>query len=328
MARCGCSGECGCCLSSTDGSVVISGTGSAANCFDLSTNTNCDEVRQCLTGTGGINFDQGSGVISVCISADDNNTLQLGSDGCLFGGTDCSAVRTCLDDGPGLDYNVTTGVFSVCISPNPGNNLALDDNDCLYVPTGSATVSTGCGVLGDGSGGSPVQANTGTWTWPCTLNLTNSTDVYCDPATGRLVGEPSHEARFRTFFQEFTYADLTVPSTPDSVIQSISATTTNPSTCRTAQVVVIQETDVYFSLPAGAQAAWGQGGDEFGRIMNTGATGFNDYHFQDMKMFSISTALAAGAGITHNWDVTMGYGSGGATYHRVVVNTRFLIITN
>lgn len=327
MARCGCSGECGCALTAGEG-IIVSGAGSAANPWVVSGTTNCAQVRNCLIGGDGIFYNAANGNISICFSGDLGNTASIGSDSCLYVGTDCTAVRQCLDDGPGLNYSSGTGVFSVCISPNPGNNLTLDDNDCLFVPTGAATVTSGCGILGDGSGGSPVRAHGQTWSWPCSQSIANGTGVYCDPATGQLQGEPEHEFRFRTFSSTFTYANLAVPAAADTVIQAISASTTNPSNCRTCQVVAIQEVDWFFSLPAGASAAWGQGGDEFGRIANTGSTGFSNYHIQQMKMFSIDTALAAGAGITHNWDVTMGRGTGGATYSQVVVNTRFLMQTN
>lgn len=327
MARCGCSAECGCQLTAGEG-IIVSGAGSAANPWVVATTPDCAQVRTCMSSGNGILYDGGSGVISVCLSTDPGNTVSIGTDDCLYSTTNCSQVRACLDDGAGLDYDPVAGVYSVCISPNPGNNLTLDANQCLYVPTGAATVSVGCGIQGDGSGGNPVRVLPSTWTWPCTQNVANSTGVYCDTDTGQLRGDPEHETRFRTFAQDFTYADLPVPAAADTVIQAISASTTNPSPCRTQQVIAIQETDIYFSLPAGAEAAWGQGADEFGRMKNTGSTGFTSYHYQSMKMVSIATALGAGAGITHNWDVTMGRGVGGATYNRVAVNTRFLMITN
>lgn len=328
LARCGCSGECGCQLTAGPG-IIVSGAGSAANPWVVeSGGVDCDDVRGCLTSGDGILFNAGNGSISVCLSEDLGNTASIGSDDCLYVGTNCASVRTCLDDGAGLDYDPVTGVFSVCISPNIGNNLALDDNGCLFVPTGAATVSTGPGLVGDGSGGSPVRANGQTWSWPCTQTIASSTGVYVDPTTGQLAGEPEHEFRFRTFTSNFTYANLAVPAAADTVIQAISASTTNPSSCRTCQVVAIQEVDWYFSLPAGASCEWGMDADAFGRIANTGSTGFTTYHFQQMKMLSIDTALAAGAGITHNWNVTMGRATGGATYSQVATNTRFLMQTN
>lgn len=326
MARCGCGGACACNLTAGT-NTTVSGTGSAADPWVISSVTDCGQVRTCITGADGVAFDQGTGVISACLSTDEGNNLSYGSDGCLYCGTNCAEVRTCISAAPGLTYNPGTGVMGPDISDTPGNNLVVDANG-LYVPAGAATVSTGCGITGDGSAGAPVKANVGTWPWPCPISNAFDNLIYCDPASGQLIGDPSYEFRFRSVNQDFTYPDIAVPAAADTVIQSISASTTNPSTCRTAQVAVIQETDFYINLPAGAEAAWGQGTDEFGHIKNTGTSGFNEYHFQSMKMFSGTSALGSGATFTHNWDATMGRGAGGATYHRLSVNTRFLIMTN
>ncbi|MEH0579143.1 hypothetical protein QBA54_32750 [Streptomyces sp. B21-108] len=71
----------------------------------------------------------------------------------------CDQVRRCLSAGPGVAYDPATGVIGADVSDTPGNNLVIDENG-LFVPAGAATVTTGCGVLGDGSASSPVRANT------------------------------------------------------------------------------------------------------------------------------------------------------------------------
>ena len=75
----------------------------------------------------------------------------------------CDQVRPCLSAGPGVDYDPATGVVGANVSGEAGNNLAVRPDGSLFVPTGAATVTTGCGLVGDGSGSAPLRASTGTW---------------------------------------------------------------------------------------------------------------------------------------------------------------------
>src|SRR3990172_7566025 len=130
MARCGCGGSCGCNLEAGT-NVTVGGTGAPADPWIISSLTHCTQVRNCIT------------------------------------------------EGTGIDYNSGTGVVSVCVSPDVGNNIGLDANGSLFVPTGAATVMSGCGLTGDGSGSDPVRANVAVWPYPCAVGSRGSV-ISCD----------------------------------------------------------------------------------------------------------------------------------------------------
>lgn len=138
------------------------------------------------------------------------------------------------------------------------------------MPTGATTVSTGCGLTGDGSASAPVRARTGTWGFPCDLDA-NAGRVFCD-STGVLRSEP----RGRTFFQQQSTTDnnpnTPVPAVYPTQIADHSLTFTNPDNCRDMFVICETELDIDFDLPPGSGAAWGIVGDEQGRLSNTGSS--------------------------------------------------------
>lgn len=170
----------------------------------------------------------------------------------------CDQVRPCLSAGPGAVYDPATGVVSVDVSDSPGNNLTLSP-DGLFVPTGAATVSTACGVLGDGSASSPVRANTAAL--PAGCPETGLQDVYCR-ADGTLATGPE---KFRA-----TMDVVAAPSAggcllvnglapDDGAFHTIATgvgTITNPSPCLPMKV----------RLEAGVRhaqyVAWGPGDNE------------------------------------------------------------------
>ncbi|PWI06540.1 hypothetical protein DIZ27_32900 [Streptomyces sp. NWU339] len=269
----------------------------------IGTGTDCAEVRACLSAGPNVDYDPATGVIGA--------------------ETNCAEVRTCISAGPGVDYDPATGVIGADISTTPGNNLTIDD-DGLFVPTGAATVNVGCGIVGDGSASAPVAANTGAWLYACPVGTAGS-DVYCDPATGQLKAEPRTRTAFQSNYEPRTFPNLAVPFPDDTPVATFCASITNPDPCRTALVVITQETDVFFILPAGAEAAAGQGSDEMWRVKNTGSTRMDSAHLT----FSKLQRATVGPGGTLEWcyDVTMARGSNGATYHQIFSNIRFHLIS-
>ncbi|MEV5929915.1 hypothetical protein ACPCSG_27030 [Streptomyces cellulosae] len=235
----------------------------------------------------------------------------------------CDAVRPCLSGGDGIAYDPGTGVIGAAVSPAPGNNLAVGP-DGLFVPTGAATVSTGCGLTGDGSGGSPVAAAVGTWPYPCDPDTAGGV-VVCD-SNGVLRGEPRGQINFFQVTETRAYADLAVPNEL-TVVDTFALAITNPDACRPATVLVEREVDVDFVLPAGAGASYGHDTDQMYYLRNTGSSTMNDAHTQTTKLYQYVAALAPGAGANIQLPVSMDRGSGGATYNRIQVFIRAILIS-
>src|SRR6188768_607134 len=163
MARCACGGtSCNCSLRAGPG-ITVSGTGSAANPFVVSAEpTTCTAIRACISAGSGASFNAATGVVSARPSTDPGNLLSFGTDTGLYVTTDCTAVRACLTEGDGVDYDPVAGVIAARPSTDAGNVLTMGGDGGLYVPAGAATVVTGCGLTGDGSGATPLAVSTGT----------------------------------------------------------------------------------------------------------------------------------------------------------------------
>ncbi|WP_143675846.1 hypothetical protein [Streptomyces milbemycinicus] len=328
MARCGCGGgQCNCLVVAGEGTTV-DGSGSVANPYIVSAEpVTCDQVRPCFSAGDGAAYDAATGVISARPSTDTGNGLELGSDGGLMvpGGVDCDEARACFSAGDGAAYDVATGVISARASADAGNNLAIGGDGGLFVPTGAATVTAGCGLTGDGSGSAPLAVSTGTWPYPCDPASVGGV-VVCD-ANGVLRSEPRGRVSFTSYSESRTYADLTVPSAADTVVDTFTTTATNPDPCRGALLLVEREVDAFFTLPAGAGASYGQDTDGVYYLRNTGSSTMTGAHTQTTKLYQHTLSLAPGATATVNLPVTMGRGSGGATYDRIQVFIRALLIS-
>jgi hypothetical protein len=82
MARCGCGSSSGGALANGT-NTIVTGDGSPGNPYRVAAHTDCAEARACLTGTSGVNFVTGTGVISAKISATPGNALSVVGDGLL-----------------------------------------------------------------------------------------------------------------------------------------------------------------------------------------------------------------------------------------------------
>ncbi|MFE9127843.1 hypothetical protein ACFYOF_20950 [Streptomyces sp. NPDC007148] len=277
LARCGCGGgQCSCSIAAGD-NVALSGSGSVANPYVLSASLSCEEVRQCLSGTGGV------------------------------------------------EYNPGTGAISADLSGQSGNNLTLGPDGGLFVPTGAATVSVGCGLTGNGSGGTPLEVSTGTWPYACGADTSGGV-VVCD-SSGQLRSEPRGRVSYQQFFDSRDYSDITVPTAQNTTADTFSMTVTNPDPCRDAFVLVEREADVFFVLPAGGGAGCGYEGDEMYYTRNTGSSSIVGAHAQTTKVLANPGLLAPGASTPIGFAVTVGRGSGGAYYYRIEVAIRAMIIS-
>ncbi|MGW1801500.1 hypothetical protein ACWCQN_37690 [Streptomyces sp. NPDC001984] len=233
----------------------------------------------------------------------------------------CATVRSCLSAGPGIAYDPASGVIGAQLSAQAGNNLVIRP-DGLFVPTGAATITSGAGLTGNGSASTPVKANVGTWPYPCPVDTAGG--VVVTDSTGKLRGEPRGSASFAQFFDERTYNDVVVPD-PTTVVDTFSATVTNPSTCLTALVIAEQEVDIWLVLPTGAGAATGFDGDEMYYVKNSGTGTIIGAHSQGTKVLSRGT-LAPGATTSVSFGAQVGRGSAGAYYYRIQYALRVLMI--
>ncbi|MEU4228319.1 hypothetical protein AB0F17_28830 [Nonomuraea sp. NPDC026600] len=290
----------------------------------------CESVQDCVGQAldDGLIYDDAANQMRVRLSTDAGNQTIFGTDGGVYtaaggGGGGLTSVATtdtnCIDfSGNGTVVQPLSAV--PIIAPVAGNLLSCAAGGLRALLTVGA-----CGLTGTGAVGSPLAVNTGAWPYPCSVDTFGGV-VACD-ATGRLRSEPRGMASFFSFTEARAYADLAVPAGFDQPGDSFATATANPDTCRSALVVVEREADVDFILPATAGAAYGHSTDETYYTRNTGTTTINDAHVQTTKAFALGAMAAPGAAIPLTFDVTLGRGTGGATYNRIQVFIRALMIS-
>lgn len=314
MARCGCSAveTCNCAVQAGDG-VSVTGSGTPGNPYVVAIDTiDCEQVRPCISAGKGAAYNSTSGIVSARLSPAPGNQIEFAPDGGLYVDTDCATVRGCLTEGDGIDYDPVTGVIAARPSTDPGNAVGFGGDGGLYAPA-TSTVTTGCGLEGDGSPGSPLAAAVVAWPFPCDLE-TNGGRVFCD-ANGTLRGEPRGRTAFVQDQQVLNVANLAVPAAQDTEVATHQLNIVNPDPCRAAYVMIEGEVDADFNLPANSGAALGISTDEMSYHANNGTGSILDIHTQGTKV--VNATIPAGGALLFTLSITMGRGSGGATYNRV-----------
>lgn len=104
MARCGCGNTGGVSIAAGD-NTTVSGAGTPVSPYIIDAHTDCAEARACFSGSGTIDLDAGTGVISAILSAQVGNSMAIGSDGGLFVSPSTNTVTT----GPGALGSGTLG---------------------------------------------------------------------------------------------------------------------------------------------------------------------------------------------------------------------------
>ncbi|NEA39274.1 hypothetical protein [Streptomyces sp. SID11385] len=323
----------------------------------------CEQVRGCLTAGPGITYDEATGEIAAdgaagaptALEAGDTATVDTtvsgtgttadpyivsadvildpappgGGDQLLQSGPDglsleCADIRGCFSAGDGAGYDPSTGVITARPSTDAGNTVAYGTDGGLLVPLPpSVALLTGCGITGDGSEASPLTVATGVWPYDCPVDDIGGV-VACDSA-GVLRSEPRGFVAAYSYTETRDYPNLTVPSGFDQPGDTFTTTVTNPG-CRPALVWMEREVDVDFDLPPGAGAAYGHGGDEMIFHRNTGSSVEQDFHVQTTKAFGLADTLQVGETRDLPFAVTLGRGVGGATYNRIQIFIRVLLI--
>ncbi|MFE6549639.1 hypothetical protein ACFVHS_14770 [Streptomyces sp. NPDC057746] len=132
LARCGCGGgQCNCAIAAGD-NVTLSGSGSVANPYVVSATLGCEDVRPCLSGTGGVDYNPATGAISADLSGQAGNNLTLGPDGGLFVPTGAATVSVgCGLTGNGSGANpvkVATGSWPYSCSADTNGGVVVCDS--------------------------------------------------------------------------------------------------------------------------------------------------------------------------------------------------------
>lgn len=244
---------------------------------------------------------------------------------CGCSDTGASSVRSMLSAQDGVKYNSLTGVFSADISVQPGNNLSLDAFGKLFVPTGAATVTTGAGLLGIGTGGNPVRANVAAWPY-VTAPVTGAQGVFVNPVGGQLVSPPIQVANLVQSTITRNYANLAVNTTASPVTaDTFVVTLTNPDPNRSCVVIISREVKMRFGLPVNSQASFSIDGVDVGRQWNFGGTAVSAGGVTQTKMFK-SANLGPGASSSYTLTVGTLNGTGASTYSRIDVDINVLYI--
>lgn len=136
MARCGCAGGACNCAVEAGTNVSVSGSGSAANPYVISSEVPCEDVRACLSAGDGITFDQATGEISADLSGQAGNNVTIGPDGGLYVPTAGGAVLTecgLVGDGTAsAPLRANTGTWPYpCSVDTYGSVIACDSNGVL-----------------------------------------------------------------------------------------------------------------------------------------------------------------------------------------------------
>jgi hypothetical protein len=302
MAKCQCGGgACNCVILPGPG-ISVQGAGSTDNPYIVGADVSDAPGNALTLDPGGLYVPPGGG-----------------------GTVDCAQVRPCLSAGPGITYDPATGVFAADVSDAAGNTLTVGA-DGLYAP--ASELVAGCGLTGAGTTEDPLIADTGPWPYACDI-ATNGGVVACDPATGRLYGEPRARTDYSNHFDVRFYPSVPVPTGNDLITpaDTFSVTVTNPDPCRSARLFVAREVDVYFTLPPGSSAAYGQDGEEMWLTFNNGNTTLIDSHLQSSRWLQYQATVPAGGSVTITGDVRIGKGTGGAVYTQIQNIFRAFFIT-
>lgn len=297
MPPCDCAPRCACQVVAGPG-ITVSGNGSSGTPYVISGSggsgvVTCDQVRPCISAGPGATYDPATGVVAADVSGDAGNTLVVGADGGLYApGADCADVRACLSAGTGLTYDVTTGQFAAVPAPAP---------------------TVACGLTGDGTSGAPLAAAVSAWPYPCDAD-TLAGRVYCD-STGTLRAEPRGRTSYASAGENVDYPATAVPTVASQVIATHTLDVVNPDPCRSAFVIMNADLDIDFNLPPHSSAAYGFNNDELANVQNQGDTLAQDVHVELSQMWRIT--VPAGGTVSEPMTITMGRGTGGATYNRI-----------
>jgi len=280
--------------------------------------SDCEIIQDCIGAAvgPGLEYDDAANQIKVKISTAAGNAAAIGVDGGIYaagGGGSGGLTFVSTQDTPCIDLSGqgTSGAplsAAPILDPNAGQLLS-----CTATGLRAGLTVGLCGLTGNGSAASPLAAKVQAWPYSCPADA-NAGGVYCD-STGTLRSEPRGRITYTQDTLSQTFSATAVPSATDTVVVTRNILLNNPDPCRDASVIIEIEVDVDFNLPANSGAAYGMGTDEMVYLINRGGSAANDGHIQTTKVYNRD--IPAGGSLNEPLNITMGRGSGGATYNRI-----------
>ncbi|MFJ8852380.1 hypothetical protein [Streptomyces sp. NPDC102437] len=209
------------------------------------------------------------------------------------------------------------------LDPNPANLLVCGPGGLVVTGGTGGTVATGCGLTGDGATGTPLAAATKDWPHPCDIDAAAG-GVYCD-STGVLRSEPRTRVANATAEGNQVLPATAVPAGSDVIVATHTLDIVNRDGCRPALAWVVATIDIDFTLPANSSASAGIAADDMQAFVNRGSSTATGVHTQVSKQWRRS--IPAGGTLVEPLEITLGRGTGGATYTRIQWSLQALIIS-
>lgn len=165
-----------------------------------------------ITGSGSPGTDPY--VISVCVSTDPDNSISIGSDGCIY-------------SGGGLP----------CLSTNPNNTLSVGTDGCLYNKAVSLVDENGNPLDYDPGTNTysfcPAKVPSADREWPYACNI-SAAGIYKNAAGELWTHPPVIRSRATGFDRDAT--GYTYTGNGEQVVLEACATITNPDQCRSMSI--------------------------------------------------------------------------------------------
>lgn len=279
---------------------VITGTGTPGDPYIISGNVLTDEDRATTIGPNGV---------GVCLSVDAGNAIIFGTDGCLF--VPAGGVTVLDTETVDLTLTGTQIEADVIIDPDPANIISQTTTNGLI----ATLVTDVCGFTGSGTAVDPLALNTGAWPYPC--DESNGETIYCNAATGQLIGPPPKGGVATSSSGGATPGTTPVPQGPAfTTVDTATITLVNPDPCREAHALIVWEGDVTFDIAPGSQVDMGMNGDGMFQLSNPDAVNVQRVAIQQAR--GVIQAVIAPGGVFNFSDPiqireTVGNGS---TYNR------------
>ncbi len=307
-ARCGCSGGTCSCLVQAGANITVVGNGSVGLPYIISAASTGLSVSDSSTFHFSLIGSNLTG--SVKLDGTAGNLISVAAGGLRV---DCAAIAACgsathlmVTDSSSIDFTLT-GDGSV---------------GTPYNVTGAVIVGPGLSTSGGGIipnvGGSSFSG-----TWPCPD--TDGAPVYVAGSGALIVDPPQMTQTAGTDVTGGTSPGATVVPAGDTAIDTATISITNPSTCRTAVVLLTYTVNVTYTLTAGNGIVVTVGGIDF-LVDEVAALKTN---VTSPITYTTQATLAAGATASFPQIISCRQaGTAGATYSATAWRVNFLLMTN
>lgn len=317
MARCGCSGGALCsCVVTAGTNVTVTGNGNTGTPYVINaalapiTVSTTPTVQLILSGTtlsANVKLDTASGNLLVANA----NGLRL----------DCAALTSCLVSA-GVTTVADTATIDASISGAGTSGSPYVISGVVKLDPAGILTTSGSGVLLTAATVQNSITVSGS-TWPYACAETSAQPIYKNATTGALHGDAPYPASAGTNTGSTSPGTTAVPVSNTTIDTPTTGTITNPSTCRSAVVMV--------TFTAAVQYTIGTAGNGLVIAMN-GTDLWNDVIVRTNALasvtYSTTTTLAAGASTTVNAPLQVRqFGAAGATYAATSWRANYIIVS-